>query len=167
MDKRVSVPRIPNQRAVIDRRRLAAAIAEAVAGSGAQKARPRIVELLRAALEGGREELTRRLAAHPSAGHEIAHGHAFLADQLIRGRAFCTPVAATASAIAAASRRRSITARWLGILTALTRLSISPTRFHAIAREALRRPAFRAKARGFEREKGHQCSTYSLPPREK
>ena len=84
MDRRVSAVRIPSQRAVIDRRRLAAAIAEAVAATGVQKARPRIVELLRAALEGGREELTRRLAAHPSAGHEIAHGHAFLADQLIR-----------------------------------------------------------------------------------
>src|SRR6478735_2292220 len=84
MKTRVSALRIPNQRAVIDRRRLAAAIGEAVAADGAQAARPRIVELLRAALEQGREELTRRLAAHPSAGHEITHGHAFLVDQLIR-----------------------------------------------------------------------------------
>jgi [protein-PII] uridylyltransferase len=75
---------IPNQRAVIDRRTLASAIAEAVAEHGAQKARKRIVALLRDALESGREELTRRLAAKPSAGHEITHGHAFLIDQLIR-----------------------------------------------------------------------------------
>jgi [protein-PII] uridylyltransferase len=40
--------------------------------------------LLRSALDDGREELTRRLAARPSAGHEITHGHAFLVDQLIR-----------------------------------------------------------------------------------
>ena len=81
---RVSAPVIPNQRAVVDRRQLAASVAEAVAETGAQRARPRIVELVRGALESGREELTRRLAAHPSAGHEIAHGQAFLVDQLIR-----------------------------------------------------------------------------------
>src|SRR5690606_11016409 len=84
MERRVSALRIPNQRAVIDRRQLAAAVAEAVAEQGPQKARPRIVALLREALEAGRAELTTRLAAHPSAGHEITHGHAFLIDQLIR-----------------------------------------------------------------------------------
>jgi [protein-PII] uridylyltransferase len=80
----VSAIHIPNQRAVIDRRALAAAIAETVASTNAKKARPKVVELLRQALASGREELTRRLAEHPSAGHEIAQGHAFLIDQLIR-----------------------------------------------------------------------------------
>ena len=80
----VSALGVPNQRAVIDRRNLASAIAEAVAQDGAQTARPRIVALVREALDAGREELTRRLAARPSAGHEITHGHAFLIDQLIR-----------------------------------------------------------------------------------
>src|SRR5690606_16312021 len=80
----VSALRIPNQRAVIDRRALAASIAEAVAERGAAKARPRIVELANAALADGRAELTRRLAEKPSAGHEIVQGHAFLIDQLIR-----------------------------------------------------------------------------------
>jgi len=80
----VSLPAIPKQRAIIDRRRLASAIAEAVAEDGAERARPRIVELLRAALAQGREELGLRLAAHPGAGHESAHGYAFLIDQLIR-----------------------------------------------------------------------------------
>jgi len=80
----VSAPAIPNQRAVVDRRQLAASVAEAVAELGAAKARPRIVELMRGALDAGREELTRRLAEKPSAGHEIAHGQAFLIDQLIR-----------------------------------------------------------------------------------
>ena len=80
----MSVPSIPHQRAVVDRRRLAAAVADAVAELGAQKARPKIVELMRDALEAGRKELIRRLAEKPSAGHEITHGHAFLIDQLIR-----------------------------------------------------------------------------------
>jgi [protein-PII] uridylyltransferase len=80
----VSATGIPNQRAVIDRRALAAAVAEAVARGGAQKARPTVVELLKAALESGREELARRLAEHTSAGYECVHGHAFLIDQLIR-----------------------------------------------------------------------------------
>ncbi|HWK43035.1 MAG TPA: [protein-PII] uridylyltransferase [Croceibacterium sp.] len=76
---------IPNQRAVIDRRGLASAIAEVVAeDGGGSNARPRIITLVRAALDNGREELTRRLDAKPSAGHEITHGHAFLVDQVIR-----------------------------------------------------------------------------------
>ena len=51
----VSAPVIPNQRAVVDRRQLAASVADAVAELGALKARPRIVELRRGALEAGRE----------------------------------------------------------------------------------------------------------------
>jgi len=84
MCRGVSALRIPNQRAVIDRRELAAAIAEAVEERGAQDARPRVVELLRKALEDGRAELTRRFAEKPTAGHEVTHGYAFLVDQLIR-----------------------------------------------------------------------------------
>ena len=80
--------RIPNQRAVIDRRALGEAIAEAVtsaqAGAGSANARPRVVELLRAALEHGREEIGRRLCQHPTAGHDCAAGQAFLIDQLLR-----------------------------------------------------------------------------------
>ncbi|MBW8784865.1 MAG: hypothetical protein JF593_09535, partial [Novosphingobium sp.] len=51
----MSAIRIPNQRAVIDRRALSEAIADAVALSG-PAARPRVVELLRGALAEGREE---------------------------------------------------------------------------------------------------------------
>ena len=80
----VSAPVIPNQRAVVDRRMLAASVAEAVEAMGAEKARPRIVELLRGSLEAGRDELTRRLGENSSAGHEFTHGQAFLVDQLIR-----------------------------------------------------------------------------------
>ncbi|MBT2135506.1 [protein-PII] uridylyltransferase [Croceibacterium sp. LX-88] len=80
----MSTPSIPNQRAVLDRRVLAASIADAVAEAGAQAARPRIVELLRGALEDGRTELARRFAERPTKGYEVVHGHAFLIDQLIR-----------------------------------------------------------------------------------
>lgn len=80
----MSVLRIPNQRAVIDRRSLSAAIDAAVALKGAGPARQDIVELARAALTAGRAELSGRLEAKPSSGHEITKGYAFLIDQLIR-----------------------------------------------------------------------------------
>ena len=80
----VTLPRIPQQRAVIDRRQLAADIADAVAEKGGEKARPDVVALLREALERGRGELSHRLAERPGSGHENAHGQAFLIDQLIR-----------------------------------------------------------------------------------
>ena len=75
--------RLPNQRAILDRRALAEAIAAAVAEQGA-KARPAVVALLRQALTTGREELARRLALHPTAGHDCTRGHSFLVDQLVR-----------------------------------------------------------------------------------
>ncbi|WP_310530968.1 [protein-PII] uridylyltransferase [Novosphingobium sp.] len=76
--------RIANQRAIIDRRALASAIADGVAELGAEKARPRVVELLRAALRDGKAEIERRLIEKPSAGHECAAAQAFLVDQLVR-----------------------------------------------------------------------------------
>ncbi|RYY34288.1 MAG: bifunctional uridylyltransferase/uridylyl-removing protein, partial [Sphingomonadales bacterium] len=75
--------RLPNQRAIIDRR----ALAEAVAGLHHERgahARPEIIAALKDALYRGREELERRLLAKPAAGHEITAGHAFLIDQLVR-----------------------------------------------------------------------------------
>ena len=79
----MSEPRIANQRAIVDRRTLAEAVAALVAVQGAG-ARGGIVELLRAALAAGRAELAARLVAHPSAGHDCAHGQSFLIDQLVR-----------------------------------------------------------------------------------
>ena len=76
--------RIPNQRAIIERRVLAAAMADAVGELGADKSRPRVIELLRRALEAGRAEIARRLAEKPSAGTECAAAQAFLVDQLVR-----------------------------------------------------------------------------------
>lgn len=75
---------IPNQRAVIDRRALAGAIADTVEAKGAARARPKVVELLRGALAAGREEIARRLGEKPTMGHDSAEAQAFLVDQLIR-----------------------------------------------------------------------------------
>ncbi|GIX21128.1 MAG: bifunctional uridylyltransferase/uridylyl-removing enzyme [Erythrobacter sp.] len=76
-------PRVPGQRAIIDRRALAEEIAALHAAEGAA-ARPAILAALRAALDHGRAELAQRLAAAPSAGHEVTAGYAFLIDQLLR-----------------------------------------------------------------------------------
>ncbi len=84
VEEAMSAISIPNQRAVIDRRELAEAIAAAVADGGAQAARAKIVELMRGALDQGRAELARRLAEQPSAGYQCVNGHAFLTDQLVR-----------------------------------------------------------------------------------
>ncbi len=76
--------RIPNQRTIVDRRALTDAIAREVDEHGGPGARPRVVELLRAALASGRAEIARRLDEKPSAGNECAEAQAFLVDQLIR-----------------------------------------------------------------------------------
>ncbi|WP_338241786.1 [protein-PII] uridylyltransferase [Aurantiacibacter hainanensis] len=80
----MSLPTIPKQRAIIDRRKLTAAIDDIVADKGADNGRQAIVELMRKALDKGRAELTRRLDEKPGAGHDSANGYAFLIDQLIR-----------------------------------------------------------------------------------
>jgi [protein-PII] uridylyltransferase len=80
----MSVSRIPNQRAIVDRRALTDAIAQAVQAKGGPAARPQVVELLRAALAAGRAEVGRRLAEKPTAGHDSAEAQAFLIDQLMR-----------------------------------------------------------------------------------
>lgn len=77
------LPRIANQRAIIDRRALADAVAAAFTEQG-EKSRPVVVELLRDALESGRAEIARRLEARPSGGSECAQAQAFLVDQLVR-----------------------------------------------------------------------------------
>ena len=74
---------VPRQRAIVDRRRLAGEIAALAEDRGAA-ARPAIIAALRRALDSGRAELAQRLAATPSAGHEITRGHAFLIDQILR-----------------------------------------------------------------------------------
>ncbi|MBV1918881.1 MAG: [protein-PII] uridylyltransferase, partial [Sphingomonadaceae bacterium] len=80
----MSVIRIPNQRAVIDRRSLTAGIAAIVEKEGPANCRQAVVEMLRTALADGRTEISRRLIEKPSAGHDIAQAQAFLVDQLVR-----------------------------------------------------------------------------------
>ena len=78
------VIRIPNQRDVIDRRRLTEAISAIVEDKGVSVGRQDVVAQLRAALTDGREEIDRRLCLKPYAGHDAAHAQAFLTDQLLR-----------------------------------------------------------------------------------
>lgn len=73
--------RIPDQRAIIDRRALASRIAEM---AEADAGRGEVLALLKQALADGQAELARRLAERTSAGHECAAGHSFLMDQIIR-----------------------------------------------------------------------------------
>ncbi len=80
----MATQRIPDQRAIIDRRALAEDIAQVVDEKGAAGARPRVVELLRQALAEGRDEIARRLSANPSAGNDCAEAQSFLIDQLVR-----------------------------------------------------------------------------------
>ena len=76
--------KIADQRAIVDRRALAATIAGLVEDRGASACRSQVVEALRTALAEGREEIARRLAAAPSTGHDCAEAQAFLIDQLVR-----------------------------------------------------------------------------------
>ncbi len=79
----MSAVRLSNQRAIIDRRALAGKISDLAREQG-DKARPAVVASLKAALESGRDEMARRLAKNPSAGHSVTAGHSFLIDQLVR-----------------------------------------------------------------------------------
>jgi [protein-PII] uridylyltransferase len=72
--------KIADQRAIVDRRALAATIADLVEDRGPSACRPQVVEALRTALAKGREEIARRLAAAPSTGHDCAEAQAFLID---------------------------------------------------------------------------------------
>lgn len=76
--------RIIRQRDIIDRRELAEAIETIVAEQGIAKARTDILGLLQQALADGRAEISKRLLAKPSAGHESAAAQSFLVDQLVR-----------------------------------------------------------------------------------
>ncbi len=73
---------IQRQRAIIDRRSVGAAL-EALAEGTAEPARARVVEVLRQALQHGRDELRQRFDESGNGG-ETVRGLAFLMDQLIR-----------------------------------------------------------------------------------
>ena len=71
---------IADRRAIIDRR----AVADRLAALGNEDLRQTAAPLLHEALEKGRAEIARRLAAEPGRGRVIAASYAFLADQLVR-----------------------------------------------------------------------------------
>jgi len=71
---------IANRRAIIDRR----AIAEQLSALPDATLRRDATDLLKSALDSGRVEIARRLAAEPGRGRVIAASYAFLSDQLVR-----------------------------------------------------------------------------------
>ena len=72
---------VANRRAIIDRRALGDALDALAPGADLTA---RATPILRTALEAGRAEIARRVAAHPSAGRTHAAAYAFLADQIVR-----------------------------------------------------------------------------------
>ena len=70
---------LPNRRAIVDRRALAARLAAL-----ADPIPALMVPVLAEALAAGRAEIARRLAEHPARGLEAAGGQAYLIDQLLR-----------------------------------------------------------------------------------
>lgn len=74
---------IPNRRAIIDRREVAATL-HGLEAEGTAELRAAAVGALRNAMESGRGEIAARLADKPSRGSVIAHSYAFLYDQLLR-----------------------------------------------------------------------------------
>ena len=71
---------IADRRAIIDRR----AIADQFAVLTKAELQGDATRLLGSALDQGREEIARRLAAEPGRGRVIAASYCFLADQLVR-----------------------------------------------------------------------------------
>jgi [protein-PII] uridylyltransferase len=76
--------KIPNQRAIINRRAVIARLAEVVAeGLPKLKGRSRILEVFKGVLANGRAEVRRRFDAHGD-GTQTVHENCFLIDQLVR-----------------------------------------------------------------------------------
>ena len=74
---------LAHRRAIIDRRSVADALSQLDA-TGEVSLRRASVPVLRAAMDGGRAEIARRLVERPSRGLEAAHSQAFLTDQLLQ-----------------------------------------------------------------------------------
>ncbi len=76
--------RVPRRREIIDRRAVAGAVHDALAGAPPEARRAALVPVLRTALEAGRRVIAARVAAAPGRGLEHAAAQSFLADQIIR-----------------------------------------------------------------------------------
>jgi [protein-PII] uridylyltransferase len=74
---------LPTRRAIIDRRVVADRLA-AISDGDSLTLRREATAILREVLGSGRGEIARRLAEHPSRGHETAASYAFLTDQILR-----------------------------------------------------------------------------------
>jgi len=77
----MSVHEIDNQRAIVDRRRVADALAALKPG---KKLTGEATSILRGVLEEGRAEIAKRLGEEPGNGRAAAQATAFLHDQLVR-----------------------------------------------------------------------------------
>ncbi|MGL6043271.1 MAG: [protein-PII] uridylyltransferase, partial [Sandaracinobacteroides sp.] len=75
---------VPNRRAIIDRRVAGEVVAHAVAGAPEEGRRHAVAGVLKVALEQGRAEIRRRIAATPGRGIELASAQSFLTDQILR-----------------------------------------------------------------------------------
>lgn len=75
---------VPGRRALIDRRMVAEAVQEALAVAPDEGRREAVATVLKGALEAGRAELGRRIAATPGRGLELAAAQSFLTDQILR-----------------------------------------------------------------------------------
>ncbi|WP_374648012.1 [protein-PII] uridylyltransferase [Rhizorhabdus sp.] len=76
---------LPQRRAIIDRRAVADALSALLPGStDATALRNAGTTILKTALDIGRAEIARRLAAAPTRGSETASAYAFLTDQILR-----------------------------------------------------------------------------------
>jgi [protein-PII] uridylyltransferase len=80
---RMAAEGISNQRAILDRRQLADALA-ALEGTDPAPLRRAATTILKGALADGRAELARRAIEAPSRGRELAASYSFLTDQLLR-----------------------------------------------------------------------------------
>ena len=74
---------LPNRRAIVDRRALAEAL-RGLPAADAPARRRAAVALLKTALDAGRAEIARRLAAHPSRGLEASNAGAYLVDAVLQ-----------------------------------------------------------------------------------
>lgn len=72
------------QRDIIDRAKIAEAVAAIASTAVVTTQRAEILAVLQAALRDGRAEIARRLVMHPSHGRNCANDQAFLIDQIIR-----------------------------------------------------------------------------------
>jgi [protein-PII] uridylyltransferase len=75
---------VPNRRAIIDRRQVAEVLEQAIATAPEEGRRQAVAAVLKVALEQGRGEIRRRIAATPGRGLEIASAQSFLTDQILR-----------------------------------------------------------------------------------